>query len=195
MRKFLASVLVTVALFVMTMPAIGAGSVAPVAKIERVQKAPAKKARKTSVYVFCGLFSFDVCGLGGVAQKARAAGMNAEVYSHWADPYLVSADARKRGDTIVYVGHSAGADKALGSKGSSKTFAVDPTVFNPGARKGVVTEVYYNPFNRIPLVICCGGAAAVGANNVRWPKPHIAMGSDPALQARIMSQIRNSKRR
>jgi hypothetical protein len=148
---------------------------------------PQPTSSKRVAYLFCGLLSFDICGLNNLAAEFRARGVEAHVYSHWATPDLVSSAARAAGKEIIYVGHSKGADNVVASTGAHKVYSIDATVANSGA-KIKNTWNWYNPRNRIPAVICCGGARVNGANNVIWRMPHVAMGSDPKLHAVILSK-------
>jgi hypothetical protein len=158
----------------------------------RRQAAP-KASGKTTVVLACGLFMFDKCQFNDLAAKMRRQGWDAQVYSHYVNPYSASAEARARGDFVAYVGHSAGADRVVATEGSKMTFSVDATVANIGARPKTITYAFYNPANRIPLVICCGGAYVNGAKNQVWRQPHVAMAGDPALHTLIIQRIKSRR--
>lgn len=140
---------------------------------------------KPDVHLFCGLTQGNWCALNVLAEKLRSMGYRAKVYSHWTQPSSVM----KRGDVLI--GHSKGADNVSSTKGARLAVSIDATVANRGARSRTVN--YYDPANRIPFLICCGGAAVNGAQNVIWRKPHVAMAADPRLHSTIIKRIARLK--
>jgi hypothetical protein len=147
-------------------------------------EASSQKA-KPSVHLFCGLTQGNWCALNQLAAKLRAKGYKATVYSHWVNP----ASVMKAGDILI--GHSKGADNVVATPKAKRAFSIDATVANRGAASPTVN--YYNPANRIPFVICCGGASVRGAKNVIWRMPHVAMAADQKLHSEIIRQIERLK--
>lgn len=79
-------------------------------------------------------------------------------------------------------GHSAGADAILRTK-SKRKVTLDPTIANQGCPKGARCTNFHNPMNAFPMVVCCGGYAVRGANNIVAAYPHTIMPEKIARRA------------
>lgn len=140
-------------------------------------------AAKPRIVLLCGLTQGNWCSLNALAASLRAKGYQTSVHSHFAVPTEIAKG------NAVYIGHSAGADRVVAySYGARLVFSIDATAANIGAKSNNVVN-YYNPNNRIPLFICCGGWKVAGAKNIIWRKSHTAMAADPKLYATIIAQI------
>ena len=158
-----------------------------------VWAAPAVKI-KAQVELYCGLFSGNWCALNRMRPRLEALGYHVVSYSHLAYPPSVSASAKAIGLKVYRVGHSAGADLVvLFADSAAMTFSIDATVANAGARGPVLAT--YNPANRIPLLICCGGAKVDDAISNRILRiGHVPMAAYPPLQDAIIAAIERGGR-
>jgi hypothetical protein len=124
----------------------------------------ASHAEAKNVLILRGMFGEVVAPMTDIAASLQKKGHKVTLGSWRAPP---------TGVYDVVITHSA-ADRWVNSYGRAKVISLDPTFLNPGC-KGCVN--YYNPMNKIPFILCCGGYRMTGANNVVVPAPHVAVPS------------------
>lgn len=80
------------------------------------------------------------------------------------------------------IGHSKGADAILTIK-AKRYIPIDATVANRGCPKKGACVSYYNPKNKIPLGVCCGGWPVKGAVNKKRNFSHLDIADGVAREA------------
>jgi hypothetical protein len=124
-------------------------------EVSAVKKKPVKKAAPTAL-VRSGLLDD-----GGRYTAVVVDGLKKQGYAVTHLPWWAEAP----GKYLVATGHSLGADRVLHDN-AAKIIAIDPTMKNTGCVGHPDCTAYYGPANKFPLIVCCGGYPARGANNI-----------------------------